>query len=225
MQNRAVYREGHVEAGIGKMVETLGFVLAAGAARVLAKHLDKPGQLCGRDVFLQRLWEVDLELLPGVLLDEAADGVGMAVGEGDVGFDVVDRRAIAQVRPEDVDDRALVRELDVVEFHAGEADGIGSEGTACGKQAHALASPKARRAHGGGPFGVGALLALCCRVCGDVCGGAAGRSVLELPQQPKMAEALEAGDGGVDRELGLEDDVPLQVRCEEAVARDAELLW
>ena len=77
MQNRAVYREGHVEAGIGKMVETLGFVLAAGAARVLAKHLDKPGQLCGRDVFLQRLREVDLELLPGVLLDEAADGVGM----------------------------------------------------------------------------------------------------------------------------------------------------
>ena len=52
----------------------------------------------------------------------------------------------------------------------------------------------------------------------------AGRAVFELPQQPQVRELLEPRHRRRQRELRLEHDAPLQVRRQEAIARNAELL-
>ena len=81
------------------MIDAVWLVLAARAARILAKNLDQAGELCGRDCVLQRLRELDVELLPRSVLNPAARCIRVAVRKRNVGLNVVDGRAIAQVGP------------------------------------------------------------------------------------------------------------------------------
>ena len=81
------------------MIGAVWLVLAARAARILAKDLDQTGELCRRDHILQRLRELDVELLPRSVLDPAAGRIRVTVRKRNVGLNVVDGRAVAQVGP------------------------------------------------------------------------------------------------------------------------------
>ena len=102
---------------------------------------------------------------------ETTGGVGMGVGEGEVGFDVVDRGAVHKVGAGDVEDRALgCGEVYLGETHRGETDGIGAERRACGEDAHTPVTAETGRTDGGMPlFGMG---------------------LREVPEKPDMGETL-----------------------------------
>lgn len=53
---------------------------------------------------------------------------------------------------------------------------------------------------------------MCHHIPRNVRGRAARNTVLEFPQQPQMTELLEPFHRLRQRELGLEDNAPLQVR-------------
>ena len=59
---------------------------------------------------------------------------------------------------------------------------------------------------------------------GDVGGASARFAVLETPQQPQVREAVDPGNGAVQRVFRFEHDASLQMWGKEAVARDAEFL-
>ena len=61
------------------MVDAVWLVFATRAARILAKDLDQAGELCGRDHLLQRLWKVNIELLPRRILNPAAGRIRVAI--------------------------------------------------------------------------------------------------------------------------------------------------
>ena len=173
------------------MVNAAWLVFATRAARILAKDLDQAGELCGRDHLLQRLWKVNIELLPRRILNPAAGRIRVAVRKRNVGLDIVDGRAVAQVRSQHMDDGAVVGKLDTIELDAGKTDGIGAKRAARGKYAHALGSTQARRTHGLRPLGVGAGPVLRLGIDGDVFGRAAGRSVFKAPEQPQVREGVQ----------------------------------
>ena len=81
------------------MIDAVWLVLAARAARVLAKDLDQAEELCGRDHILQCLRKLNIELLPRSILDPASGRIRVAVRKRNVGLDVVDGRTVAQVGP------------------------------------------------------------------------------------------------------------------------------
>ena len=120
------------------MIDAVWLVLAACAAWILAKDLDQAGELCGRDHILQRLRELNIELLPRSIPNPAARRIRVTVGKWNVRLDIVDGRAIAQVGPQHMDDGAIVGELDTIKLDAGEPDGIRAKRTARGKDAHTL---------------------------------------------------------------------------------------
>lgn len=103
---------------------------------------------CGRNHLLQRLWKLDIELLPWHIFNPAAGLIQVAVRKRNVGLDVIDGRAVAQVDPQHMDDGGVVGKLNTIELAAGETDGIGAKRAARGKYAHALGSTQARRSHG-----------------------------------------------------------------------------
>ena len=102
-QPGAVDRKRYVKPGVSQMVNAVWLVLAARAARILAKDLDQAGELCGRDHILQRLWKLNIELLPRSTLNPAAGRIRVAVRKRDVGLDIVDGRAVAQIGPQHMD--------------------------------------------------------------------------------------------------------------------------
>ena len=166
------------------MIDAVWLVLAARAARVLAKDLDQAEELCGRDHILQCLRKLNIELLPRSILDPASGRIRVAVRKRNVGLDVVDGRTVAQVGPQHMDDGAIVGELDTIKLDAGEPDGIRAKRTARGKHSHTFGSAQTRRAHGFRPFCVGAGPVLRLGIGSNVLSRAAGRSVFEAPQQP-----------------------------------------
>ena len=166
------------------MVDAVWLVFATRAARILTKDLDQPGELCGRDHLLQRLRELDIELLPRRILNPAARCIRVAVRKRNVGLNVVDGRAVAQIGSQHMNDGTVVGKLHAVELDAGETDRIRAKRTACGKHAHALGPAQARRTHGLRPLGVGAGPVLRLGIGGDVFRRAAGRSVFKAPEQP-----------------------------------------
>ena len=148
----------------------------------------------------------------------------MAVGERDIGLDVVDGRTVAQVGAENVDDGAFFRQLDTLELDAGEADGIRPERTARRKDAYTLRAAQTRRSHRARPVVVSSALVLGRGIACDIRRCSARRPILEPPDQPQVGEGIEPRNGGIARELGLEDDPPLEMGRQKAVARNAELL-
>lgn len=114
--------------------------------------------------------------------------------------------------------------LNAIDFHAGETYRIGPKGAARGKNAYAFGCRLSA---------VVVPLATSCRWCrlvcgcaigGDVFGSTSGRAVLKLPDKPQVAKALESSHGCIQRKLGFKNNRPLQVWCQEAVARNAKFL-
>lgn len=86
------------------------------------------------------------------LIGVASERFRMTVGEGKIRFDVEDRCAVHQVGTFDVDDGAVGRiELNPADLDRGEADGVGAEGRAGGKDSHAHVAAETRGTDGGGP--------------------------------------------------------------------------
>ena len=123
-----------------------------------------------------------------------------------------------------MDDGAIVGELNVIEPYAGKSDRIGAKRAARGKDAHALGSTQARRAHGFRPLDVGAGPVLRFSVDGNILSRAAGRSVFEAPQQPQVREGVQTLNRCIGGKFRLKNDASLQMGRQKAVARDAELL-
>ena len=164
---------------------------------------------CRRNHILQRLREPNVEFPPQGILNPAAGHIRMAVRKRNVGLDVIDGRAVAQVGPQHMDDGTVVGKLDTIELDAGETDGIGAKRTARGKYAHALGSTQTRRTHGLRPLGVGAGPVLRLGIGGDVFRRAAGRSVFKAPEQPQVREGLQALDCCVGGKFRPKDDASL----------------
>ena len=118
MQGIPVYGEGDVVRGVGKVVYARGVVLASRAPRVLPQHLDEAGELVLLDRFAKLVREVDRKLVPRRVFDSSAAGFRMAVGEGDIGLDVENRRAVSQIGPEDVQHGPGVGSFHPIELHA-----------------------------------------------------------------------------------------------------------
>ena len=100
------------------MTHACGVVLAARPPRILPQHFDQAGEFGGVDRFAKLIGEVDCKLVPRCVFYPSAVGVGMAIGEGDIGLDIENWRAISQVGPEDVQHGARVRAFHSVELHA-----------------------------------------------------------------------------------------------------------
>ena len=132
-------------------------VLAARAPRVLAQHLDKAQKFRGRHLSLQAFRKIHVQLAPRHRVDEAARRIGVAVGEKNVGLDVEDGRAVAQIGSEHVDDGTGVGKLHAIDFHARKPDGVRAKRTTGGEHAHALRVAEPRRAHRGRPGASGRL--------------------------------------------------------------------
>ena len=128
----------------------------------------------------------------------------MAIGIGHIRFDVVDGRAVHQIRTKHMEHRAARRvPRDMVETHRRQPEAIGPERTATGKDAHPHVAAKARRPH-----------------------GEAGRRMAvgrEAPHQPQIVKVLDATQGiGVAVGL-LQNNLSPQFRHDAALLRNAEL--
>ncbi len=148
----------------------------------------------------------------------------MAVGKGNVGLDVIDGRAIAQVSAPNMDDGAALGKLNALQLHAGKANGVGPKRAARGEYAHPLAATQTRRTHRGRPVGSSARVVVRRGIGRNVTCRAARRPVLKAPEQPKMRELVQAAHRVCTGKLGLKDDAPLQVRGQKAVPGNTELL-
>lgn len=124
------------------MIDAVWLVLAARAARILAKNLDQTGELCGRDHVLKSLRELNIELLPRSILNPAARCIRVTVRKRNVGLNVVDGRAVAQVGPQHMNDGAIIGELDTIELDAGKPDGIRRNGLRVAKTPTRSAPPR-----------------------------------------------------------------------------------
>ena len=78
---------------------------------------------------------------------KAATGIRQAVGIGNVGFDIDDGGAIEQIHRPQLQPQLAPFATDPVQFDHREAERIGAEGGASGKDADPLVAAKARRAH------------------------------------------------------------------------------
>lgn len=125
-------------SGVGQVIDAFRLVLAAGAARVLSQDFYEFREFFGFDALLQFFGKLDFQLLPRGVFDPAATGILVAIGKGNVGLDVEDWRAVAQVCTKHVDDGSGLAVLYAIDFHAGETYRIGPKGAACGKNAYAL---------------------------------------------------------------------------------------
>ena len=109
------------------------------------------GALFGRDLLLLPGRDHELQRPPRVG-GEAAGGLRAAVGVGEIGLDVEDRRAVHQVGPGDEQRRALALELlRAQQPHAAQPQGVGAEGRARGEDPHAHIPAEPRRAYRGRP--------------------------------------------------------------------------
>ena len=83
---------------------------------------------------------------------KAVDGLGVAVGVGQIRLDVIDRRAAHQIRTRHIQDRAVLRvEVGLYQPHARKPQRVRPEGRARGKDAHAGVAAQTRRTHGRRP--------------------------------------------------------------------------
>ena len=80
-QLRPIDRKRDIEPGVCQVVNAVRLVLTSSTARILTKDLDQAGQLCGRDLVLQRLRKLNVELLPRGVFNPAARRIRMAVRE------------------------------------------------------------------------------------------------------------------------------------------------
>ena len=170
----------------------------------MGQHAPQALLLGGGDAGPEGRVAFDVEVVHLGLAREALGGVGVAVGVGNIGLDVVDGGAVHEVgSPHDEDGAHVGTNLDFFQLDAGQAQRIGPEGRAGGENAHAGVAAEAGRADRGRPgvpHGPG-----------------------ELPDQPDVAEIFQTADGVRVAVLGGEDNFAPQAVHKAALARDAEL--
>ena len=93
------------------MIHTLGFMLATRSTWVLTQHFKEAFALFFGNGLQQFSGAVNGEFLPRCFVDEAALCGGVAVGKGNVGFYVEDRRTIAKIGAQNMNDRTVFGEL------------------------------------------------------------------------------------------------------------------
>lgn len=103
--------KGDIEPCVGKMIPAFGFMPAARAAWVLTQHSKEAFALFFRNGLQQFSGAVNGELLPRCFVDEAALRVGVAIGKGNVGLYIENRRTIAQIGARNMNNRAVFSEL------------------------------------------------------------------------------------------------------------------
>ena len=177
---------------------------------VLREHLEGPLVQVGGKLGEQLGREVHLELVPLVGLHPAVAGPRLGVGEGQVGLDVVDGRAVHHVGPHHEElgaARAVVVGgvgLHAGEPHAGECKVVGAKARPRGEHAHAPRAAQAGRAHGGRPLAAAVVLR-------------------EVPDEPHVVERLQAAHRVGVAELRLELHHALQRVHQARLAGHAEL--
>ena len=134
---------------------------------------------------------------------EAAPCVGVAVGVGQIGFDIQNRSAVHEVGAAYMQNgpQRGVR-FDSLQAHGGQADGVGPKRRPRGKYAHAPVAAQLGRPYRGRPVPAHAL----------------GK----LPDQPQMAEAFQPPKGVRIAVFRLEHHARRQAVHQPALARDAE---
>ena len=137
-------------------------------------------------------------------------GIGVAVGETEVRLDVVDGRAIQQIRAGNHNHHTLMRRfLYPQQSDAGQPDGVWAEGGTRGKHTHAGVPAKPRWTHGRMP---GWHLAFVC-----------ARKV-KTPQQPEVAIAVQTAHCLARAISRCEHDTCFYTRIFAALTGDAEFL-
>ena len=178
------------------------FVVVVGGARVLGQHLPQLLYLFGFQPLGDILGNLHVKLIVLVLLREPLGGLRVTVGGEQVGFDVVDRGTVHKVGATYKERRVFGVKVSLDELHAGEPDGVGTEGRTRGEDAHAPVAAEPRGPHRRRPS-----LLLYLR---------------ETPDQPQMGELLDTAQRLRVPELGLEHDARPQRRHQPALPRNPE---
>lgn len=178
------------------------FVVVVGGARVLGQHLPQLLHLFGFQPLGDILGDFHVKLVVLVLLREPLGGLRVAVGGEQVGFDIVDGSAVHKVGTAHKERRVFGVEIGLDELHAGETDGVGTEGRTRGEDAHTPVAAEPRGPHRRRPS-----LLLYLR---------------ENPDQPQMGELLDTAQRLRVPELGLEHDARPQRRHQPALPRNPE---
>ena len=188
-------------AGKVQGVEPLRLVLVPGAG-VVGQDAGEGGALLRRERLRRAGGVAHPEGGPGVR-GKATAGLRLAVGIGNVGFDVKDGSAVHQVRAAHLQHQALRPLLHRQQLHAAEPQGIGPEGRAGGKDAHAGVAPQPGRPHRRRPVPPQVLR--------------------KLPDEPQVGKALDAPQGLRLAVLRLENHIALQFFHHPGLPGDAEL--
>ena len=201
-QRLAVHLEVDFQTAELHAVDPLGVVLVGGAG-VVFQHTLQRRLLVGRHFGPEGVAADHVQVVEPGLRCETCRGIRVAVGVGDIGFDVVDGGAVHQVgAPHDEDGADVGPVLDGLQPDAGQAQRVGPEGGAGGKDAHPGVAAETGRADGGRP--------------------ALPHRAGELPHQPDVAEIFQPAHGVGAAVFGGEDDLAPQTVHQPALAGDAE---
>ena len=169
----------------------------------MREHADERIALVGGEAGELLRRDCHSQLLHLHLTGEAFGRLRMAVGIGNIGLDVKNRRPVHEVCPCDVEHRpARISEINALEPHARQADGVRPERGARGEHAHAHIAAQSRRSHGRRPGSI------------NVFG--------KLPDQPDVRVAVQPPHSLTAAEFRLKDDLGLQAFDDAALTWDAE---
>ena len=114
----SIHAEFHLIAAKFQPIDAAGVCLIP-RARILCEHADERVALLSREAGQQLRRDTHRQRMHLYLPSEAFCCLRAAVGVGDVGLDIIDRRAVHQVCSGDVEHRpARVRKLDPFQTHA-----------------------------------------------------------------------------------------------------------
>lgn len=172
--------------------------------RVLGEKVAQGKKLVGSELAGDNIRDVYLQRLPRPLIDETRASVRVSVGIGDVGLNIVDRRAIHQVSTKYVDDwRLTASEVYFVNAHTRKADGIGAERRTRGEDPNALVATKTWRTDGEASVIVAAVSR-------------------KLPDEPQVIKILQATHGLGMAIVMCKNNASWQCRCYTTLSRYAE---
>ncbi|MNX28360.1 hypothetical protein D3C86_584640 [compost metagenome] len=101
----------------------------------------------GHELLLRLRGEAHRQRRCGGLGGEATPGVGQAVGIGNIGLDIDHRGAVQQIHGAEIEPQLATLSAHPVQLDHGEAEGIGAEGGASGKDPDPLVAAEARRTY------------------------------------------------------------------------------
>ena len=144
-QDIPIYVETDIIAGKGDAVPAGGIVLVSRPG-ILLQNFNRRAPLAFRQDAQPFLREYNLQFLVFNTVCESADSLRMAVGVPDIGLDIENRRSVEQVRSGYVKNRTNpLTHLNLIQLYGRQADRIGPEGRAGGKDADMCPAAKTRR--------------------------------------------------------------------------------